>query len=318
MPINGTAVTRRTAILRAFTVTAAARRLVGQTAPAGDVLSQMRNAMAAQPVVITKLAGSLHVLSGPGGNIGVFTAGDGKLAVDSGVAPASGAILQAIGGLGPQPIRILVNTHWHFDHTDGNEAFHKAGAMIFAHENVRKRVSTDQENEFFHIRMPALPPAGWPEYTFPSEATLHLGAEEIRITHIAPAHTDSDSLIQFVKANVIHAGDLVFSESYPFIDRSSGGSIGGMIEGVNRLLALTDRGTKIIPGHGRVIGPGELRQYGEMLSDIRDQVQTLKRQGRGLNAIVAANPTAKYDEKWGKGMLKPDQFLSIVFSTLGN
>jgi glyoxylase-like metal-dependent hydrolase (beta-lactamase superfamily II) len=275
----------------------------------------MRKMMAATPPVPTKLAEGLHLIAGPGGNIGVFIWPEGKLAIDSGVAGASDAILVQMDSLGPQPLRILINTHWHYDHTEGNEAFRKRGGLIVAHENVRKRMSSEQYIDFFHIHMPASPSAALPESTFPSNTSFNLGTEEIRVTHVPPAHTDGDSFIQFVNANVVHTGDLGFNGFYPFIDYSSGGKVDGMIAGVNKVLSICNNGTKIIPGHGPIMTTAELKQYRDMLVDVAERVHKLSKQGRDVAGVVAAKPTAKYDENH-KGFFTPDQFATIVYSSL--
>jgi glyoxylase-like metal-dependent hydrolase (beta-lactamase superfamily II) len=272
--------------------------------------------LSGQPVVTARLSDKVSVLSGPGGNIGVFCGAEEKLVIDSGIAGASPAILKAVAALGPAPLRILVNTHWHYDHTDGNEAFHTAGALIAGHENVRRRMQSTQHIAFFNADMPASPPAALPEFTFGAGTTFHISGEEIRVTHVEPAHTDGDSIVQFVNANIVHGGDVVFSGTYPFIDGSTGGSIGGMARAASRVLELTDSSTKIIPGHGPVTTPEELRQYRDMLADVGDQVKKLKAQGLDAAAITASKPTRKYDDQWGKGFLSPDQFVAVVLSAL--
>ncbi|HEY6183390.1 MAG TPA: MBL fold metallo-hydrolase [Terriglobales bacterium] len=286
-----------------------------QSTSTPGAVAEMRKEMGATPPVTTKLRDGLHLITGPGGNICVFTWPEGKVSVDSGVMGASDSILAQIDSLGLQPLRILINTHWHYDHTDGNEAFHKRGALIVAHENVRKRMGSAQEIDFFHAHMPASPAAALPETTFPSNTTFNLGTEEIRVTHVPPAHTDGDSFIQFVNANVVHTGDLGFNGFYPFIDYSTGGKVDGMIAAANKLLTICDSKTTIIPGHGPVMTTAELKQYREMLVDVAERVRTLKKQGKDAAAVVAAKPTAKYDESH-KGFFTPDQFATIVYSSL--
>ena len=278
-------------------------------------IAEMRKMLAAIPPVTTKLADGVHLIAGPGGNIAAFTWPEGKLAIDSGVSGASDAILAQFDALGPQPLRTLINTHWHYDHTEGNEPFHKRGARIMAHENVPKRMGAAQEIEFFHAHIPPSPTGALPENLFSSEAKLNLGKEEIRITHFPSAHTDGDSFIQFVNANVVHTGDIGFSGSYPFIDYSTGGSIDGMIKGASKILSICDNKTKIIPGHGPVMTKAELEQYQDMLADVAERVRVMKKQGKDVAAIVAAKPTAKYDENH-KGFFTPDQFTTIVYSSL--
>jgi cyclase len=315
-------ISRRTAIGRlgllggAFVAWHFNRDLFAQATPPADFLEQMRKTMAAIPPVSSKLTDQLYLISGPGGNIAVLNSPDGKLAVDSGIAGASPAILAQIDGYGAGPLRFLVNTHWHFDHTDGNEAFRKKGALIIAHDNVRKRMGTAQDIDFFQIRVAASPAGALPENTFSSGTTLNLGGEEAIVTHVDPAHTDSDSFIKFVHANVIHGGDLLFSGSFPFVDYSTGGRIEGMIAAADRILPLTDSSTKIIPGHGPVMNAAAVKEYRDMLADIAVSVGALRKQGKDLNAAIAAKPTAKYDEKWGKGMLNGDSFTRVVFNSL--
>lgn len=286
-----------------------------QSTSTPDVVGEMRKAMAAVSPVNTRLSEGLQMISGPGGNIAVFTWPEGKLAIDSGVAGASDAILTKIDSFGPQPLRILINTHWHYDHTEGNEAFRKKGALIVAHENVRTRMSSPQDIAFFQARIPASPMAALPESTFPSGTTFNLGTEEIRVTHVAPAHTDGDSFIQFVNANVVHTGDVGFNGMYPFIDYSTGGRVDGMIAAANRILTMCDSTTKIIPGHGSVMTTEQLKQYRDMLTDMADRVRTLKRQGKDAAGVIAAKPTAKYDASH-QGVFTPDQFATIVYSSL--
>jgi len=317
-----TSISRRAALGRiaavggAFMASGLVPKMFAQTTPVPDFLIQMRKTLGAIPPVKTKLTEQVSLISGPGGNIAVFTWPEGKLAIDSSVAPAADAVLREIDTLGQQPLRILINTHWHFDHTDGNEAFHKRGTLIVAHENVRKRMSAPQDIDFFHARVPASPPAALPDSSFGSTMELDLGNEQVRIAHVDPAHTDTDSIIQFVNANVVHAGDILFSQSYPFIDYSTGGVIMGMVEAAGRVLALTDSSTKIIAGHGQVADAALVRQYRDMLADIAQRVQTLKRQGMDRDAVIAAKPTQQYDEQWAKGSLKPDQFAALAFSSL--
>ena len=315
------AISRRAAIARlgllggAFAAWNFNRELFAQTPPL-DPIEQMRKNLGAIPPVSSQLTGQLNLIAGPGGNIVVLASPDGKLAIDSGVGAASSAILAQIDSYGPAPLRILVNTHWHFDHTDGNEAFHKKGALIIAHDNVRKRMAADQDIDFFHTRVAASPAGALPENTFSSATTINLGGEQAIVTHVDPAHTDSDSFIRFTHANVIHGGDLIFSASFPFIDYSTGGRIDGMVAAVDRILPLTDSATKIVPGHGPVIDVKALEEYRDMVADIASRVSALKKQGKDLNATIAAKPTAKYDEKWGKGMLNGDAFTRVVFNSL--
>ncbi len=320
--VRNNAISRRAAMVRlgllggGFAAWHFSRDLFAQTPPPADFLERMRKNLGAIPPVSSKLRDQLYMISGPGGNIAVLNSPDGKLAVDSGIAGASSAILSQIDSYGPVPLRVLVNTHWHFDHTDGNESFRNKGALIVAHENVRKRMAAAQDIDFFHIRVPASPPGALPENSFSSVTTLNLGGEEVIVTHVDPAHTDGDSFIRFVRANVIHGGDILFSASFPFIDYSTGGRIEGMIAGADRILALSDSGTKIIPGHGPLMNATAVREYRDMLADIAVHVGALKKEGKSVDAIIAAKPTARYDEKWGKGMLSGDSFTRVAFNSI--
>lgn len=286
--------------------------LLGQDA---SPLDQMRQTMAAVPLQITKLSDAIHVLSGPGGNITVLAEADGKVAIDSGILPASDAILKAIAGLGPQPLKTLINTHWHFDHTDGNAAFHDAGAVIVAHEGVRKRLSTPQHIQFFGLDFPPSPEGALPSNVFGDGTVIHQGKREIRVTHVPPAHTDTDSFIHFPDSDVIAGGDLLFSGFYPFIDASSGGSMTGMVRGTDQILKMASSRTQIVPGHGPVMTLKDLRAYRDMLATVAERVSTLKKQGKSADEVVAAKPTADFDGRYGSGMVNPDSFVGIVYST---
>lgn len=260
--------------------------------------------------------GSIHAIMGSGGNMGVFVGDDGVLLIDDKFAPLNEAILAHIRTLSSRPVRFLVNTHWHMDHTGGNENFGKAGAVIIAHENIRKRLSTDQFIKAFKKKVPALSKDGLPVVTFDDDVKLHFNGDTMHVVHVPHAHTDGDAIIRWEKSNVIHAGDVVFSSGYPFIDLSSGGSIDGMIAGVKTILSLADEKTRIIPGHGPVISRAELVEYQTMLTSIHDAVEAQLKKGATAKAILASGVTKPFDKKWGKGFMKPDTFLGIVIDSL--
>ena len=268
-------------------------------------------------IVIARLRGELFTLTGPGGNIAVLRGGDGLLLVDSGVAGRTDGIRAALADLTDRPVRLLVNTHWHADHTGGNEGVARAGAAIVAHANVRTRLSADQTNAFFGMKTPAAPPAARPAQTFSDAMTLYRNGEEVHVFHVRTAHTDGDAVVHFKKANVVHAGDLYFSGLYPFIDASSGGCLDGMIAAADAMLKLADADTKFIPGHGPVSGRAELRDYRDMLAGVRDAVKPLVAAGKTVEEVVAARPTRGYDEKYGKGFFQPDLFVRMVCGCLG-
>jgi glyoxylase-like metal-dependent hydrolase (beta-lactamase superfamily II) len=293
--------------------------LPGQSAtPAtpADMISQSRQAAANTPIKTTKLADNLFLLQGTGGNMVAQTGPDGTLLIDSSFATAAPHIQEALGKLDGHPLRLLVNTHWHFDHTDGNAAMHEAGAFIVAHKNTRVRLSTPQEIKSYHLHIPASPAGGLPQQTFDTSEVLYLNNDELALVHIAPAHTDSDIYISFKNGNVLHCGDLWFNGFYPFIDDSSGGNIRGMIQGCNVLLGVADDKTKIVPGHGPLGDKAALTAYRDMLATSADRVGKLKASGQSLDQVLAAKPTADLDANWGKGMMSANAFTTLVYNTL--
>ena len=210
----------------------------------------------------------------------------------------------------------MINTHWHGDHTGGNENFGKAGATIVAHDNVRKRMASDQVMAFFDREVPASPDVGLPVVTFDNELSLHLNDDNMRVYHVANAHTDGDAIIYFEKDNVLHMGDTYFNIGYPFIDTDSGGSINGYIAALEKGLALADADTQIIPGHGPMATYADMTTYVAMLKDIRDKVASLKAEGKSLEQVIQAKPSAEYDEKSGQAFIKPDQIITFIYKSL--
>lgn len=262
-----------------------------------------------------RLAPGVAVLFGAGGNIGLSYGEDGNVVVDDQFAPLTEKIAAAIAGLDPDPVRFVINTHWHSDHTGGNENFGKRGAVILAHDNVRARMSTDQFMAAIDERVPASPKGALPVVTFADGVTLHLNGDTLHVIHVANAHTDGDSLVHWQKANVLHMGDTFFHEtSFPFIDRDSSGSIDGLIAAVDRGLALSDAATRIIPGHGKMATRAELEAYRAMLADIRAKVAAGIAANRTLDQIKASAPTASYGMP--NGFIKPDQFVEFVYNSL--
>lgn len=270
----------------------------------------------AAPIKTTRIAGSVSMLEGVGGNIGVSSGPDGIVIIDDQYAVMSDNIRNALQALGPQPLKFIVNTHWHGDHTGGNEGFGKAGAVIVAHDNVRKRMSTEQFIKAFGLKVPASPAAALPVITFAEAVTFHLNGDEISVTHVEAGHTDGDSIVLFKKANVLHTGDLFTNGTYPFIDVSSGGSIDGVIANVGRLINSVDDDTRIIPGHGPLGDRQALIAYRDMLSTVRGRLKAAIQRGDSLAKIQSDKPTADLDAVWGKGFLKPEQFVAIVHASL--
>ncbi len=259
------------------------------------------------------LAGHVYMLEGQGGNLGVSVGEDGVFLIDDQFAPLTEKIRAAIGKLSDKPIRFVLNTHWHGDHTGGNENLGKAGTLIVAHDNVRVRMSTEQFIKAFNSTSPPSPKEALPVVTFTDAVTFHLNGDEIRAFHVPPSHTDGDSIVHFRKANAFHMGDVFFNTFYPFIDTGSGGSIDGMIAAVERTLPLLDEKTKVIPGHGPLSDKAGVVAYLEMLRGVRAAIVPLIEAGKSVEEVVAAKPTAPYDEKWGNGFIKSDVFAKIVY-----
>lgn len=262
------------------------------------------------------VADDIYMLLGEGGNIGVSAGDDGVFLIDDQFAPLTEKIQAAIAELSDRPIRFLVNTHWHFDHTGGNENLGNAGVVIVAHDEVYTRMSTEQFITAFQRTIPPSPPAALPVITFNDEVTFHLNGQTIHAFHVEPAHTDGDTVIHFPDADVIHAGDIYFNGIYPFIDTSSGGSVTGMIRGAEQILALAGEDTQIIPGHGPLSNRAELEAYREMLVEVRVLTESAIADGLSLEEFLASDPTAEYDTTWGQGFLTPEQFQTIVYQSL--
>ena len=288
--------------------------LFQQAATAADPAAKMRAEIGAMPIERVTLTDSLTMLAGPGGNVVVLDGPDGKIVVDSFVRTAWDKLKQTLDAIGKTPVQTLIDTHWHFDHSDNNENFRNAGAAVIAHDNTRKRLS--ETHELLGMRFMPVPKGALPTRTFKDRHTLTANGEEVALGHIPPSHTDTDLYIRFSKGNVLHLGDVFFNGIYPFIDAGTGGSINGMIAGADMALKMADTTTKIVPGHGPLADKAALTTYRDMLVTVRDRVQKLKSAGRKLEEVVAAAPTADLDATWGKGFMPPAMFVGIVYNTL--
>jgi cyclase len=258
----------------------------------------------------------VYMLTGAGGNIALAVGEDFAFMVDDQYQQLSPKILAAIRAVTPKAIKFLVNTHWHGDHSGGNENMNNAGVIIVAHDNVRTRMSTEQFIAAFNSRTPPSPKGALPIVTFSQSVAFHIGGEDIHAVHVPPAHTDGDAIVHFTRANTLHMGDLFFAGRYPFVDLSSGGSFEGVINAVNLALAYVNDSTKVIPGHGPLSGKTELVAYRDVLSRIRDRVAVLIREGKTKEQVVAAKPSAEWDATWGTGFIKPDVFLGMVYDSM--
>jgi len=284
--------------------------------PPNSLMQSMRTAGATTPIKTTKLTDTIFLLQGVGGNMMAQIGPDGKLLIDSSVATASRAIVQALGKLNGSPLKLLLNTHWHFDHTDGNAALHDAGAFIIAQENTRLRLSTPQKVKILNLEFPASPTGGLPQLTFVDNEKLYFDNDELDMVHAPNAHTDSDIFVHFVNGNVIHTGDLWFNGMYPLIDDSTGGTMNGMIQGVDQVLAIADDRTKIVSGHGPLGDKRALQKYRDMLSTVANRIEKLKIAGQTLEQVIAAKPTTDLDSAWSSGRMTPDMFVTVVYNTL--
>lgn len=260
-----------------------------------------------------QLAPGVAVLFGAGGNIGISYGDDGTVLIDDQFAPLTPKIQKAVADLGAQPVKFLINTHWHGDHSGGNENFGKAGATIMAHDNVRVRMASDQKTAFGEVK--ASPKIALPVITYADGLKLHLNGEEVRVISVPPAHTDGDSIVYWSKSNVIHMGDLFFHKmSFPFVDRNSGGDVRGVIGAAAKVLAMADENSKIIPGHGPVASKADLQAYHAMLTAIVAKIEAEVKAGKSLDDVKAMKPTDGYGVN-PNGFISADRFIEMVYAT---
>jgi glyoxylase-like metal-dependent hydrolase (beta-lactamase superfamily II) len=265
-------------------------------------------------IAVQKIRRDISVLLGPGGNIAVLTGPDGKLLIDAEIITARPHAIEALASINADPIKQLINTHWHFDHAGGNEWVHQAGGSILAHENTRKHLSRDTRVEGnFNYTFPASPAGALPSTVFSEEHTLHANNTTLILKHYQPAHTDSDISVYFVEADVLHTGDTFWNRDYPFIDYWTGGSIDGQIRAAEANIAKVTDKTIVIPGHGAVGTKADLVLFRDVLVNIRDTVAALKKQGRSLSETIVAKPGAPYDEVWGNLFQSRSDFVALVY-----
>ena len=283
-------------------------------AEARGLVTLIKDTAATSPIVVHKLRNNVSALEGSGGNIAVLTGSDGKVLVDAGIGVSRPQLTKALADLGPEPVSTLINTHWHFDHTDGNTWLNSVGAKIIAQDNTRKYLSEVQRVEDWDYNFLPPAPGGMPTETFADALDLKFNDVSLELRRYAPAHTDSDISVSFAEANIVHVGDTFWNGVYPFIDYSTGGSIDGAIAACDVTLAKATNDTIIIAGHGQpVSNKSELKEWRDMLVGVRETVATLKRQGRTRDEIVAAKPTAAYDSKFGAFVIDPGFFTRLVY-----
>jgi cyclase len=303
-----------------------------QASSAAELVAAKRAQFNAAPLHTQTLGEGLTMFSGPGGTVVVLTGPDGKFMVDTFIAPAWPRLEQALDGLGSEPVKCVINTHWHIDHTDNNAHLRWAGAAIVAHENTKTRMSEPHDLPFvyrasngalFGLHIDPKPADALPEQTFADSYELQANGETLALQYVAPAHTDTDIYVHFERANVIQVGDLLFNSMYPYIDSSTGGKINGMIAGADKILSLADNETKIVAGHGPILsghGPlankADLSKFRDMLVTSRDRLEKLKSAGKSAKEAIAEKPFADLDPVWGKGIVNAEQWVQIVYLTL--
>src|SRR6266403_5789896 len=312
-------------LLPATMLRASAAGYAQQAPSPADLLASMRAKFNAAPIQTQKLADNITMLSGPGGSVVVLNGPDGKFVVDTFVAPAWPRLKEALDGLGNAPVKYVIDTHWHFDHTDNNAPLHAAGATVLAHENTKQRMSEPHDQPVLYrgadgalagLHFDPSPAEALPQQTFAASYKLQANGETLALQHFAPAHTDTDIYAHFQKANVIQMGDTFFNGMYPYIDPCTGGKITGMIAASDKILSLADNYTKIVAGHGPLGNKADLTKSRDMLITSRDRVQKLKSAGKSAPEAVAEKAFADLDPAWGQGIINSDQWIQIVYLTL--
>ena len=274
----------------------------------------IREAAAKADIATTKLRGGVNVLVGSGGNVAVVTGTDGKLLVDAGITATRPRLEKALADIGPEPITHLIDTHWHFDHTDGNEWLNSEGAAIMAHPNTLKHLEAATRVDDWNFDFPPSPKGALPTRLMKGdEETLKLDGKTIKLRYYGPAHTDSDISVFFEEDNVIHVGDTLWTGLYPFIDSSTGGSIDGQIAAAEANIKMIDKETVVIPGHGDIANREDIKVWLDMLVGAREEVAKMKKAGRSVEQTIAANPTKQWDAKFGQWVIPPALFTRVVY-----
>jgi glyoxylase-like metal-dependent hydrolase (beta-lactamase superfamily II) len=262
-----------------------------------------------------QLSDTVYMLRGAGGNLGISTGEDGLYIIDDQVSQVTSQLMQAIREISDKPIRFVINTHYHADHTGGNETIGGAGSVIIAHDNIRKRMNSEQVSNFMKNKTPPYVKEALPVLTFSDRMTLHLNGESATAYYVANGHTDGDAIIHFPVSNVIHMGDMYFNGLYPYIDLDAGGSMQGVIEAANLGLSLANESTSIIPGHGPLATTADLQTYRDFLLKASSNVKALVDQGMDLQQVIAAAPTSEWDDTLGKIWITPAQFVTFIYNS---
>jgi glyoxylase-like metal-dependent hydrolase (beta-lactamase superfamily II) len=281
-----------------------------------ETLAAARARFGSLPIEPTMVTNNLTLLIGPGGNVVVLHGKQGKLIVDTFTQLAWDRFQKTLDDFGGAPLKWAINTHWHWDHTDNNAHVRAAGAKLIAHENTLRRMAETHNMDVTGFHFDPSPPDALPQKTFRESYQMNFGGEHIALGRFAPAHTDSDIFVHFQKSNVLHMGDVFFNGAYCYIDKETGGSIGGVISGVNKMLAMVNNDALIVPGHGPLGTKSDLRAYRNMLVAARGRVQKLKASGKSLEKAIAAKPLADLDPVWGRGTINADTFVHVIYTTL--
>jgi cyclase len=296
-----------------------------QTPSPTDLLADMRARFNAAPLETQSLGEDVTMFSGPGESVVVLNGPDGKFVVDTFVAPAWPRLKEALDGLGNAPVKCVIDTHWHFDHTDNNAPLHAIGATIVAHENTKKRMAEPHDLPVLYrgpdgvlagLHFDPFPVEALPQQTFRDTCKLQANGETLALHHVAAAHTDTDIFVHFENANVIQMGDLFFNWMYPYIDPSTGGTVTGVIAAADKILSLAGDDTKIVAGHGPLGNKADLTEFRDMLVTSRDRVERLKSAGKSAEEAVAEKPFADLDPVWGNGIINGEQWVEVVYLTL--
>ncbi len=278
--------------------------------------AKAQNNMDDVTIEVQELRGGIYALFGRGGNIGASIGEDGIFLIDDQFAPLTDKIKAALAGISDQPVKFVINTHWHGDHTGGNENLGKEGSIIVAHDNVRVRMKASDMDRVAKGEMDMIRKDALPVITFNDELSFHLNGTEARSIHISNAHTDGDSIIHFAEYNIVHMGDTFFNGRFPFIDVNSGGSVDGALNAIDAVLTLSNDDTMIIPGHGPIANKGDLQAYRDMIQTVRDRVAEMKGNGMSLEQVNAAGPANDYAEKWSWNFISAERFVGAIYSSL--